>query len=158
MTHLWILIPETMTFNIKWIASSLWPSIEKPALPLDASKCMQVTMRSADNISTYDCIQLGRCPQAAPLGRYTQLITKVGSDPLSQLGGKPSQDWVCSAVCIGNVVLPWIAIIVLDHIVAQEWRNNIIRIRQKSSRFQQMNIDVFLAPPASSDSLTSKNA
>jgi hypothetical protein len=29
-------------------------------------------------------------------------------------------------------------------------------IRQKSSRFQQMNIDVFLAPPASFDSLTSK--
>ncbi len=63
---------------------------------------------------------------------------------------------MCSAVCIGNVVLPWIAIIVLDHIVAQGRRNNIIRIRQKSSRFQQMNIYVLLARPASSDSLLSK--
>jgi hypothetical protein len=114
-------------------------------------------MRSADDISSYDCIQLGRCPQAAPLRRDPQLIAKVGSDPLRQLGGKPSQDWVCSAVCIGNVVLPWIAIIDLDHIVAQGRRNNIIRIRQKSSRFQQMNIDVFLAPPSSSDSLIFKN-
>ncbi len=158
MTHLWILIPETMTFNVKQIASSLWTYIEKLALPLDASKCVQVTMQSAGNISSYDYIQLGRCPQAAPLGRDPQPIAKVGSDPLRRLGGKPSQDWVCSAVCISNVVLPWIAIIVLDDIVAQGWQNNIIQIRQKSSLFQQMNIDVFLAPPASSDSLTSKNA
>jgi hypothetical protein len=146
-----------MTFNVKQIGSSLGPFIEKLALQWDASKCMQVIMQSAYNISTYDCIQLGRCPQAAPLRRDPQFTAKVGSNPLLQLAGKPSQDWVCSAVCIGNVVLPWITIIVLDHIVAQGRRNNIIRIRQKSSRFQQMNIDVFLAPPASSDSLTPKN-
>jgi hypothetical protein len=34
---------------------------------------------------------------------------------------------VCSAVCIGNVALPWSAIIVLDHIVAQGRRINLIR-------------------------------
>jgi hypothetical protein len=125
-----------MTLNVKWIASCLWPSIQKLALPLDATKCMKVTMGPADNISSYDCVQLGCCPQAALLGRYTELNRKVGSDPFRELGGKPSQDWVSSTVCIGNVVLPWIAIIVLDHIVAQGWRNNILRIRQKTSRFQ----------------------
>ena len=155
-THLWILIPETMTFNVKRIASSLGSSIEKLALPLDASKCMQVTMWSADDVSSYDCIQvqLRRCPQTDPLRRDPQLIAKVGSDPLRQLGWKPSQDRVLSAVCVGNVVLPWCAIIVLDHIIAQGRRNNINRIRQKSSRFQKMDIDVLLAPSASSDSLS----
>ena len=153
-THLWILIPETMTFNVKRIASSLGSSIEKLALPLDASKCMQVTMRSAGYVSSYDHIQLRRCPQTAPLRRDPQLIAKVGSDPLRQLGWKPSQDRVRSAVCVGNVVLPWSAIIVLDHIVAQGRRNNINQIRQKSSRFQKMDIDVLLAPSASSDSLS----
>ena len=115
---------------------------------------MQVTMRSANDVSSYDCIQLGRCPQAAQLWRDPQLIAKVGSDPLRQLGWKPSQDRVRSAVCVGNVVLPWSAIIVLDHIVAQGRRNNINQIRQKSSRFQKMDIDVLLAPSASSDSLS----
>ena len=153
LTRLWILIPETMTFNVKRIASSLGSSIEKLALSLDPSKCMQVTMRSANDISSYDCIQLGRCPQAAPLRRDPQLIAKFGSDPLRQLGWKPSQDWVCSAVCVGNVVLPWSWIIVLDNIVIQRRRNNKIRIRQKSGRLQQMDNDVLLAPTASSDGL-----
>ena len=144
-----------MTIDVKRIASSLWPSMKQFALPSDASKCMQVTMRSADNVSSYDCIQLRRCPQTAPLWRDTQLIAKVGSNPLCQLGWKPLQDRVRSAVCVGNVVLPWSAIIVLDHIVAQGRRNKINRIRQKSSRFQKMDIDVLLAPSASSDSLSS---
>ena len=135
-THLWILIPETMTFNVKRIASSLGSSIEKLALPLDASKCTQVTMRSTNDISRYDCIQFGRCPQAAPHRRDPQLIAKVGSDPLRQLRWKPSQDWVRSAVSVGNVLLPWSAIFVLDHLVAQGRRNYIIRIRQESSRFK----------------------
>ena len=142
-----------MPFNVKRIASSLGSSIEKLTLPLDAPKCTQVTMRSADDISCYDCIQLGRCPQAAPLRRDPQLIAKIGSYPLRQLGWKPSQDWVCSAVCVGNVVLPWSGIIVLDNIVIQRRRNNKIRIRQKSGRLQQMDNDVLLAPTASSDGL-----
>ena len=146
-----------MTINVKWIASSLGPSIEKLALPLDASKCMKVTMRSADNIPSYYCIQLGRCPQTVLLRRDPQLMAKVGSDPFRELRGKPSQDWMCSAVCIGNVLLPWLAIIDLDHIFAQGQWNNIFRIGYKPGRFQKMNIDVLLAPSASSDSLTSKN-
>ncbi len=109
-----------MSFDVKRIASSHGPPIKHFAHPLDATKRMQVTMWSADDISSYDGIQLGRCPQAAPLRRDPQLIAaKVGSDPLRQLSWKPSQDWVCSAVCVGHVILPWSAIIVLDHIVAQ---------------------------------------
>ena len=148
-----------MTFNVKRIASSLGSSIEKLALPLDASKCMQVTMRSADDVSSYDHIQLSRCPQTAPLRRDPQLIAKVGSDPLRQLGWKPSQDWVCSAVCVGHIILPWSEIFVLDHIVAQGGGNNKFGIRQKSSRFQKMNIDVLLASHSSesSDSLSSQS-
>jgi hypothetical protein len=92
--HLWILILEKMTINVKRIASSLGPSIEKLALPLDASKCMKVTMLSTDNIPSYYCIQLGRCPQAVPLRRDPQLIAKVGSDPFRELRGNPSQDWM----------------------------------------------------------------
>ena len=71
-----------MTIDGKRIASSLGPSIKQFALPLDAAERMQVTMWSADDISDYDGIQLGRCPQAAPLRRDPQLIAKVGSDPL----------------------------------------------------------------------------
>ena len=125
-----------MTIDVKRIASSLGPSMKQFALPLDAAKRMQVTMWSADDISDYDGIQLGRCPQAAPLRRDPQLIAKVGSDPLRQLGWKPSQDWVCSAVCVGHIILPWSEIFVLDHIVAQGGGNNKVGIRQKSSRFQ----------------------
>jgi hypothetical protein len=63
-------------------------------------------MWSADEIASDDCIQLGCCPQAAPLRRDQQLITQVGPDQLRQLGWKPSQNRVCSAVCVGNMVLP----------------------------------------------------
>ena len=94
-----------MTLNVKWIASSLWPSIQKLALPFDATKCMKVTMRSADNISSYDCVQFGCCPQAALLGRYTQLNRKVGSDPLRQPGGKPLQDWLCDNTALNVIEL-----------------------------------------------------
>ena len=142
-----------MTIDVKRIASSLGPSMKEFALPLDGAKRMQVIMWSADDISDFDGIQLGRCPQAAPLRRDPQLIAKIGSYPLRQLGWKPSQDWVCSAVCVGNVVLPWSWIIVLDNIVIQRRRNNKIRIRQKSGRLQQMDNDVLLAPTASSDGL-----
>ena len=61
---------------------------------------------------------------------------------------------IASIRCEGNVVLPWSAIIVLDHIVAQGRQNNINQIRQKSSLSQKMDIDVLLAPSASSDSLS----
>ena len=125
-----------MTIDVKRIASSLGPSMKEFALPLDGAKRMQVTMWSADDISDYDGIQLGRCPQAAPLRRDPQLLAKVGSDPLRQLGWKPSQDWVCSAVCVGHISLPWSEIFVVDHIVAQGGGNNKVGIRKKSSRFQ----------------------
>jgi hypothetical protein len=134
-----------MTIDVKRIASSLGPSIKQFALPLDVAKRMQVTMWSADDIFDYEGIQLGRCPQAALLRRDPQLIAKVGSDPLRQLGWKPSQDWVCSAVSEGHIILPWSEIFVLDHIVAQGGGNKKIGIRQKSSRFQKMNIDVLPA-------------
>ena len=148
-----------MTIDVKRIASSLGPSMKEFALRLDGAKRMQVTMWSADDISDYDGIQLGRCPQAAPLRRDPQLIAKVGSDPLRQLGWKPSQDWVRSAVCVGHIILPWSEIFVLDHIVAQGGGNNKFGIRQKSSRFQKMNIDVLLASHSSesSDSLSSQS-
>ena len=56
--HLWIPVPETMSLNVKRIASSLGPSIEQFTLPLDAAKRMQVTMWSTNDISCYDGIQL----------------------------------------------------------------------------------------------------
>ncbi len=128
VSYLWIPVPETMAFNVKQVASCLWSSIEQFALPLDAAKCVEVTMWSADEIASDDCIQLGCCPQAAPLRRDQQLITQVGPDQLRQLGWKPSQNRVCSAVCVGNIVLPWGTNIVLDHSVAQGRRNYVIRV------------------------------
>ena len=82
-----------------------------------------------------DCIQLRCSPKAALLLGDPQLVAKVGPDPLGQLGGKPSEDWVCRAVNVGNVAMPWITIIVLDHIVMQGQWHDILWVGQKSSWF-----------------------
>ena len=100
--YLWVLVTETMTFNVKQIASCFGPAIEKFTLPLDTTKRVQVAMVSSNEISSDDCIQLRCCPQAALLLGGLQLVANFGPNPLCQLGGNPSQDWVRSAVSVGN--------------------------------------------------------
>ncbi len=65
---------------------------------------------------------------------------------IPRLGWKPSQNWVRCAVCLGNVVMPWITSIVQDHIILQGWWHYIMifRVRQKSRWFQYMYINVLL--------------
>ena len=113
----WVLVTETMAIDVKRIASCLGSAIKKITLPLDTTERVQVAMVSSNEISSDDCIQLRCSPKAALLLGDPQLVAEVRPDPLGQLGGKPSQDWVCSAVSVGNVVMPWITSIVLDHII-----------------------------------------
>ena len=95
-------------------------------------------MVSSYEISNDDFIQLRCChgPKAALLLADPQLVTKIGPDPLGQLGGTPSQDWVRSAVSVGNVVMPWITSIVLDRNIMQGLWHCILWVRHKSSCFQ----------------------
>ncbi len=134
--YLAVLVPEVVTLNVKRSASCLGSAIEKFTLPLDTIKRVQFTMISSNEISSDDCIQLWCCPQAALLLGDPQLVAKVGPDPLGQLGGNPSQNWMHSSVCVGNVVMPWITSIVLDHIITQGLWHYMLRVGQKSSWFQ----------------------
>jgi hypothetical protein len=67
-------IVDVPSVNVKRVASCLWSSIEQLAFPFDAAKRVQVTMWSADEVTSDDCIQLGCCPQVATLLRYPQLV------------------------------------------------------------------------------------
>jgi hypothetical protein len=144
-----------MPVDVKRIASRLRSSVEQVALPLDAAERVQVSMRASNEITSDDCIQLGGCPQVASLWRDAQFVAQVGTDPLRQLGWKPSQDRVCSAVGVCDVLWPWSHCIVLNHVVAHGWRDDMIRIRQKASWFEQMYINILPTTLASSNSLSS---
>ena len=48
--YLWVLVTETMTFNVKQIASCFGPAIEKFTLPLDTTKRVQVAMVSSNEM------------------------------------------------------------------------------------------------------------
>ena len=118
-----------MAIDVKGVASRLRSSVEQVALPLDAAEGVQVTVGAANEISSDDCIQLGGGPQVPLLRRDAQLVAHVGTDPLSQLGWKPSQDRVCSAVGVCDVLWPWSHSIVLNHVVAHGRRDDMIWIR-----------------------------
>ena len=79
--YLWVLVTETMTFNVKriMIASCLGSAIEKFTLPLNTTKHVQVAMVSSNEISRDDCIQLRvRCsPKAALLLGNPQVVAEV---------------------------------------------------------------------------------
>ncbi len=74
--------------HVKGVALRFWSSVEQVALPfkLDAAKGVQVAVRSANEIASDDCIQLGGGPQVSLLRRDAQLVAHVGTDPLRQLG------------------------------------------------------------------------
>ncbi len=95
-----------MAINVEGAASRFWSSVEQVALQLDAAKGVQVAVLSANEIASDDCIQLCCSPQVPLLQRDAQLVAHVGTDPLRQLGWKPSQDLVCSAVGVCDVLLP----------------------------------------------------
>ena len=142
-----------MPIDVKRIlALRLRSSIEQVALPLDAAERVQVAVRASNEIASDDCIQLGGCPQVASL---RQFVAQIGTNPLRQLGWKPSQDRVCSAVGVSDVLWPWSHCIVLNHVVAHGRRDDMIRIRQKASWFEQMYINVLPTTLASSNSLPS---
>ena len=101
------LVQETVSLNVKGIASRLWPSVEQVALPLYAAKRAKMAVWSANEIASDDCIQLSCCPQGSLFGRNTQIAAKVGPNPLSQFGRKPTQDRVCCAVRVSEVLLTW---------------------------------------------------
>ena len=127
--YLWIPVPETVALNVKGIASRLWPSVEQVSLPLYAAKRAKMAVWAADESASDDCIQLGGGPQVPLLRRDAQLVVHVGTDPLRQLGWKPSQDRVCSAVGVCDVLWPWSHSIVLNHVVAHGRRDDMIWIR-----------------------------
>ena len=56
--YLWVLVTETMAFDVKRIASCLGSAIKKITRPLDTTKRVQVAMVSSNEISSDDCIQL----------------------------------------------------------------------------------------------------
>ena len=58
--YLWVLVKETMAFNVKRIASCLGSAIKTFTLPLDTTKRVHVAMVSSNEISSDDCVQL-RC-------------------------------------------------------------------------------------------------
>ena len=87
--YLWVLVTETMAFDVKWIASCLGSAIKKITFPLDTTNRVQVAMVSCNEISSDDCIQLRCSPKAALLLEDSQLVAEVRPDPLGQLGGKP---------------------------------------------------------------------
>ena len=56
--YLWILVPKTVSWSIERIASCLGSTVEKIVFPLDASKCVEMAMRAAEEIGSNDCVQL----------------------------------------------------------------------------------------------------
>ena len=75
--YLWVLVTETMAFNVKRIASCLGSAIKKITLPLDTTKRVPVAMVSSNEISRDDCIQLRCSPKAALLLGDPQLVAEV---------------------------------------------------------------------------------
>jgi hypothetical protein len=61
--YLWILVPKTVALNIQRITSSLRPTVEEFIFPLDASKCVEMVMWTANEIASDDCVQLNIGPQ-----------------------------------------------------------------------------------------------
>ena len=54
--YLWIPVPETVSLNVKGIASRLWSPVEQFALPLDASKSVKMAVWAANKIACDDSI------------------------------------------------------------------------------------------------------
>jgi hypothetical protein len=63
--YLWILVPKTVALNIESTqkASCFWPTAEEFVFQLDASKCADTAMWTANEIASDDCIQLVSGPQ-----------------------------------------------------------------------------------------------
>ena len=80
--YLRILVSKTVSRNIEWIASCLGSIVENFVSPLDASKCVEMAMRDANEIGSDDCVQLGGGPQGALFVRDVQFVTKISSNPL----------------------------------------------------------------------------
>ena len=114
--YLWILVPETVSLNVKGVASRLRPSWEQLALPLDAAKRVKMAVWAADEIASDDSIQLVCGPQGSSLRRNIQFVAKVGPNPLSQFGRKPTQDRMCCAVRVGEVLLTWSHSVILNNV------------------------------------------
>ena len=75
--YLWVLVTETMAFNVKRIALCLGSAIKKFTIPLDTTERVQVAMVSSNEISRDDSIQLRCSPKAALLLGDPQLVAKV---------------------------------------------------------------------------------
>ena len=129
--YLWIPVPETVSLNVKGIASRLWPSCEQFTLPLDAAKRVKMAVWATNEIARDDCIQLGCGPQDSLLRWNIQFVTKVGPNPLSQFGRKPTQVRVCRAVSVGDVLLTWSHAVILNNVCGHRWRDGVARIHSE---------------------------
>ena len=80
--YLWIHVPKMVALNIERIASCHRPTTEEFIFPLDASKRVKMAMWTANEIASYDCVQLRSGPQRTLLVRDVQLLTKISTNLL----------------------------------------------------------------------------
>ena len=155
--YLWISFPETVSLSVKGIASRLWPSCEQFTLPLDASKRVKMAMWDANEIASDDCIQLVCGPQGSSLRRNIQFVAKVGPNPLSQFGRKPTQDRVCRAVRVGEVLLTWGHTVILNNVCGHGWRDGVASDRYQLGITRKGILGQFLRRKAQICSMEKRN-
>ncbi len=92
---------ESLLWQIEGIASCTHHTPEQLRLPFHTDKCSQITVH---NMLMKNMVELCRSPASArfcPLISFiwkSQYILQVLTYPLSQLGGQPTQDRMCSPV------------------------------------------------------------
>ena len=84
--YLGILSSKTMFWQIKWIATCLWPAPVIFTLPLKSCPCPQMTpilVRHKD--SCKDSVEFFNCPATTLLGWNGKFLLHVFGEPLSEL-------------------------------------------------------------------------
>ena len=92
-----------MSWQIKWIAASLWPAPVIFTFPLKSRPCPQMSPISVwHKDCCKDAVQFCYCKAITLFGWNGKLCLHVFSKPLSQLQWQPVQYRMCFAILVGD--------------------------------------------------------
>ncbi len=138
-----------MAVDVERITPGLGSSVEQVALPFDATKRTQMTMRTTQcthKVVKDSVIQLRCCPLVLLLVRYQQSIGKIRSNPLGQFCWQPPQHWMGLTKFVRHPFRLWVQVFVVYNTISVCRRHRPFWIWPEPCRLEQMNVNVLPSP------------
>jgi hypothetical protein len=117
-------------------SARLWSPVKQFPFPSDTANRVQMTVLTPNHVIEQNRVELSSSPLVLNLIGNPQFFRKIGTNPLGQLGRKPTQHRISRTKLVRHPCLCWVQDIVVDDTITISRRQGPYWLREKAGRLQ----------------------